>query len=98
MGAFAAGALIIGWYVMNLYGHTERNIGTAWMISFGNAGGIVATFSFLATDAPNYHKGYSICMGSICLAVVANVLYGVLITRENRRLKAAGEVERRYNL
>lgn len=89
MGAFSTGPIIVCWYVMNLQGHLERNIGTAWMISFGNSGGIVATFSFLSKDAPNYHKGYSICMAFTCLGALAAAIYGSLVAKENIKSKAA---------
>ena len=68
---------------MNLKGHMERSIGTAWLISFGNTGGIVATFCFLAKDAPKYHMGYSVCIGVVCVGVLAAVLYGGLVIQEN---------------
>ncbi|KAI9877633.1 MAG: hypothetical protein M1830_003248 [Pleopsidium flavum] len=88
MGTFSAGAVIVCWYIMNLQGHTERSIGSAWMIGFGNAGGIVATFSFLAKDAPLYQTGYSICMGAMCVCAFAAFAYGVLAWRGNKRFKA----------
>ena len=94
MGAFAAGPIIVCWYVMNLQGHSERNIGTAWMISFGNSGGIVATFSFLSKDAPRYHTGYSICMAFTCLGALAAILYASLITKENMKSKSVKGGER----
>ena len=88
MGAFSAAPIIICWYVMNLNlsgnRHAERTIGTAWIISFGNSGGIVATFSFLVKDAPTYRTGYSICMGATCAGVLAVVAYALLVWRENR--------------
>ena len=83
---------------MNLKGHVERSVGTAWMIGFGNSGGIVATFSFLATDAPLYHKGYSICMAMTVVGLAAGVLYGALIWSENRKMRLAGGVGRYYSL
>ena len=86
MGAFSAGPIIVCWYVMNLKGHEERSIGTAWMISFGNTGGIVATFAFLAKEAPRYHTGYSIVMAFTCLGALAALLYAFLILRENRMM------------
>lgn len=87
MGMFSAGAAIVCWYVMNLHGHAGRAIGTAWMISFGNSGGIIATFTFLASDAPYYRTGYSICMGAACICGAASLLYGLLILKENRSIK-----------
>ncbi|ORY03758.1 putative allantoate permease [Clohesyomyces aquaticus] len=92
MGAFISGIVIVCWYVMNLHGHLERSIGTAWMISFGNTGGIVATFTFLATDAPYYKKGYSICMGAICLSVVSTIAYAALVWRERRSTRTVAGV------
>ncbi|KAF2463074.1 MFS general substrate transporter [Lindgomyces ingoldianus] len=92
MGAFIAGIAIVCWYVMNLHGHLERSIGTAWMISFGNTGGILATFTFLAADAPYYKKGYSICMGSICLSAASTACYALLILRERRSSRAVAGV------
>ncbi|KAL8678397.1 MAG: hypothetical protein Q9186_005239 [Xanthomendoza sp. 1 TL-2023] len=85
MGAFSAGPIIICWYVMSLEGHVNRSIGSAWQISFGNVGGIVATFTFLAKDAPEYHTGYSIILGFVCLGSLATAIYTVLLWRDTRR-------------
>ncbi|KAI9640052.1 High-affinity nicotinic acid transporter [Ciborinia camelliae] len=93
MGVFTAGIAVVCWYVMNLQGHVERAIGTAWMIGFGNSGGIVATFAFLATDAPFYHTGYSICIGAMCICAGACILYGLLSVYHNRKLRANGAKE-----
>lgn len=43
----------------------------------------MATFCFLAKDAPFYHLGYSICMGVVCVGVLAVVLYAGLVILEN---------------
>ncbi|CAG8959199.1 hypothetical protein HYFRA_00012556 [Hymenoscyphus fraxineus] len=100
MGMFSAGPLIVCWYVMNQHGHAERAIGTAWMIGFGNSGGIIATFTFLKKDAPLYHTGYSICMGAACLSATAAIIYGVLIFFEGRKRDVAkvGREEKYYSL
>lgn len=93
MGCFSAGPIIICWYLMNQDGHTQRSIGSAWMIGFGNTGGIVATFCFQAKDVPHfYHLGYSICMGVTCMGVLAVVLYaGAVILENNRAEKIDGK-------
>ena len=78
---------------MNLNGHMDRSIGSAWMISFGNTGGIVAAFCFLAKDAPSYHMGYSICMGATCLGALAVALYAGLVILENRGARSIDEKE-----
>ncbi|KAI9794954.1 MAG: hypothetical protein M1833_007328 [Piccolia ochrophora] len=93
MGVYPAMPIVICWFTMNFSGHTRRALGTAWMIGFGNIGGIVATFSFPQADAKNfYHKGYSICLGFVCLTIVTSALYAAGLWTENRQRakKAAG--------
>ncbi|PSS03831.1 major facilitator superfamily domain-containing protein [Coniella lustricola] len=85
MGTYSAMPVIVCWYNMNLGGHHRRAIGSAWQIGFGNIGGIIATYSFLAKDAPEYRPGICICIGFSCLSAVSCCLYAGLIAWENRR-------------
>lgn len=87
MGGLSAGASIVCWYLMNLQGHVQRSIGSAWIIGFGNTGGIVATFTFLKTDAPLYHTGYSIDMAVTVVGAAASALYGFLIWNDRRNIR-----------
>ncbi|KAI2780626.1 putative allantoate permease [Daldinia loculata] len=98
MGAFSAGPVVICWYLMNLQGHKQRSIGSAWMISFGNTGGILAPFAFLPRDAPYYHPGYSACMAVAAVGVAANLCYALLILRERRRVQHDGGTEKTHDL
>ncbi|MCJ1452406.1 hypothetical protein MMC28_002749 [Mycoblastus sanguinarius] len=84
MGTYSAMPIVICWVTMNLSGHRARGVGTAWVIGFGNIGGIVATFSFLAKDAPHYKTGYSILMAFLCLAAVSSAAYFGLVRWQNR--------------
>ena len=77
--------IIVCWFNMNLAGHRRRAIGSAWQVGFGNIGGIIATYSFLSTDAPFYTKGYGIGIGFVCLSALSCIAYAIAITRENRR-------------
>lgn len=86
MGAFGAGPTVICWYLMNLQGHQQRSIGSAFMISLGNTGGIIAPFTFLSKDSPYYHTGYSVCIGVTVLGIVASVCYELLVLRERRKV------------
>lgn len=89
MGNDSALPITICWYTMNLRGHLERSIGTAWMIGFGNIGAIVAAFSFLPSDAPFFHKGYSIVMGAYCMCAVSGAAYLLTVWKTNRSQKLA---------
>lgn len=86
MGAFGAGPTVICWYLMNLQGHQQRSIGSAFMISIGNTGGIIAPFTFLAKDSPHYRTGYSVCMGIVVLGLVVSACYGMLVLMERRKV------------
>ncbi|OBZ68954.1 hypothetical protein A0H81_11047 [Grifola frondosa] len=92
MGTYSAMPIVVCWFNTNLGGHHRRAVGTAWQVGFGNIGGIIAVFAFLAKDAPKYIPGYSICIAFICLSVLANVVYFLGVTFENRtrdRLQAS---------
>lgn len=69
---------------MNLGGHKRRSVGTAWQIGFGNIGGIIATYSFMKTDGPEYIPGYSISIAFIVLSAASCVAYYIAITAQNR--------------
>jgi hypothetical protein len=59
---------------------------------FGNIGGIIAAFTFVASDAPRYIPGYSICISFAILSIIACGIYGAGCWAENRaRDRAAGE-------
>ncbi|KAF2823557.1 putative allantoate permease [Ophiobolus disseminans] len=90
MGALGAAPSIVCWYLMNLEGHKQRSIGSAFMISFGNCGGILAPFTFLTKYAPYYRTGYAICMGVTVMGLAATASYTFLISKRNRRSKLAG--------
>lgn len=90
MGTYAAMPVVICWFTMNLRGHHARAVGTAWQIGFGNIGGIVATFAFLAKDAPEYRTGYGLLMGFFCLAAVSAGAYFGAVRWENGRVGAGG--------
>lgn len=90
MGTFAPTPICICWFSTNLAGHKRRAVGSAFQIAVGNLGGIVATFIFLAKDAPRYYKGYGVCCGALVLSALMGCVYAFGISRENR-LRAEGK-------
>lgn len=85
MGIYTAMPMVFCWYSMNLSGHHRRSIGTGFFISFANIGAIIGTYAFLSADAPDYHPGYSICLGFMCLAILSACLYAGALHLENRK-------------
>ena len=56
-------------------------------------GGIIASYSFQAGDAKTFfHKGYSICLGFICLSAAACVVYFVACLTQNRQRQKSHDV------
>ncbi|KAI0517533.1 major facilitator superfamily domain-containing protein [Xylaria bambusicola] len=91
IGSVGIGGHVVCWYLMNLRGHAERSIGSAWMICFGGFGGIVATFAFLKQDSPYYRTGYSINLATASLCVVVHACYGLLIWRQRKAMNHGDE-------
>ncbi|KAF2461689.1 major facilitator superfamily domain-containing protein [Lineolata rhizophorae] len=90
MGCYSAMPVIVCWFNMNLGGHHRRSVGSAWQIGFGNIGGIIAVFAFLADDAPAYVPGYSICIAFIGLSLLACCLYLAMCWAANRTRDSVG--------
>ncbi|OSX60459.1 hypothetical protein POSPLADRAFT_1171562 [Postia placenta MAD-698-R-SB12] len=85
MGTYTAMPMMVCWFNTNLAGHQRRAVGTAWQVGFGNIGGIIAVYAFLAEDAPKYITGYSLCIAFIVLSAFADCVYFVGLIVENRR-------------
>jgi len=83
-GAYSAMPVIVCWFNMNLGGHHRRAVGTAWQVGFGNIGGIIATYSFLPKDKPEFKRGYSICLAFLCLSAASCCAYAVAVWSQNR--------------
>lgn len=85
MGVICILPIVICWFTMNLKGHRNRAVGTAWQISIGNLAGMVTPFAFPAADKPSYHRGYSLGLAGLCLAGAAALAYLAGCLRENKR-------------
>ncbi|TCD62573.1 hypothetical protein EIP91_006723 [Steccherinum ochraceum] len=84
-GTFSAMPVVLCWFTTNLAGHRRRAIAIAWQVGFGNVGGIVSAYAFLAQDAPRYITGYSLCIAFVCVSALASCIYLVGCIWENRR-------------
>ncbi|TKX18555.1 MFS transporter-like protein 175 [Elsinoe australis] len=82
MGTYSTMPIIVCWFNMNLGGHHRRSVGSAWQISFGNIGGIIAVYAF--TDPPRYVRGYAIGLGFTALAIVSCIAYFICCRWQNR--------------
>lgn len=85
MGVICMLPVLICWFSMNMMGHKNRAVATAWQIGIGNVAGIIAPFAYPHSDAPHYHTGYSLGLGCLCLSGVASTAYFIGCLVENKR-------------
>ena len=85
MGIYAALPTIVCWFNMNLGGHHRRAVGGAWLIGIGQAGGIIAVYTFQQKDSPKYIPGYSICLGFDAFTILMAIAYFLGCWRENKK-------------
>lgn len=82
-GLYTAMPMVVCWAALNNGSHIRKSVGTAWQIGFGNIGGIIATFIFLAKDAPVYKPGLSTCIAAVCFSMLCTFAYFFAVRRLN---------------
>ncbi|KAF7430972.1 hypothetical protein PC9H_006687 [Pleurotus ostreatus] len=89
-GASPTGPLLITWGTDNAAPDTIRAVTTAIIPGVGALGSIIAVWTYLPQDAPNYHNGNSLNLATsifVCLLALIGILY---IRWENGK-RARGE-------
>ncbi|CCE83605.1 Piso0_004189 [Millerozyma farinosa CBS 7064] len=95
-GLYTAMPLLVCWTSINFGGHLRKSVGTAWQIGFGNIGGIISTYIFLAKDAPVYKPGLSVSLAFVSFAIVSMLLYFFSVHRLNR-IKTTDNYVEKFN-
>ncbi|SCU83596.1 LADA_0C12398g1_1 [Lachancea dasiensis] len=85
MGLYSAMPALICSTSLNLGGHLRKSFGTGFQIGFGNIGGIIATFLFLPTDAPTYHRGLGTSLGFVALSIACQLFIVIYLKRLNTK-------------
>ena len=84
-GAFAGGSLCNAQVSANVVSDTARSSAIGTNVMFGNIGGLIATWSFLPFDGPNYHigNGLNLATGSTVLGLC--ILLWFWMKRDNQK-------------
>ncbi|KAA8646663.1 uncharacterized protein ATNIH1004_005338 [Aspergillus tanneri] len=84
-GSFTFGALCNAIASANVVSDTARSsaIGTTGLI--GNIGGLISTWSYLATDAPLYHIGNGLNLAAASATLLVAIALLIYMTWDNRR-------------
>jgi hypothetical protein len=86
--------VLLAWFNTNLAGHQRRSVGSAFQVAFGNVGAIIASYSFVAEDAPKYRKGFAISLAFTCLSIAASTAYFLGCWWENKQRSKKNEPRR----
>jgi len=95
-GAFPLGPVFLAWALNNAAGPSIRAVTGGSVVALGGGGAILATWTYLEKDAPNYKRGHYINIGANVVAFVLAVI-GILYTKWENRKRDRGERDHRLN-
>lgn len=76
IGAFPGGPAFLSWGLNNAAGPAVRAVAGAYIPSVGTLGAVVATWTYLPRDGPDYPIGHSINLAAQCFALFL-ALFGI---------------------
>ncbi|KAK6216341.1 hypothetical protein LQW54_003544 [Pestalotiopsis sp. IQ-011] len=82
---FAIGPLANAQVAANVISDTARSMSLATNMTFGNIGGLVATWSYIAWDAPNYHIGNGLNLAAASTILISSTLTLLWMERDNKK-------------
>jgi len=96
IGAFPGGPGFLSWGVNNAAGPAVRAVSTAYIVTLGTAGGIVATWTYIPKDAPRYETGHTINLAGN-IAVLLLSLAGIAYCKWENRQRNLGKRDHRLD-
>ncbi|OQV05507.1 hypothetical protein CLAIMM_10234 [Cladophialophora immunda] len=85
MGCFPFVAFVNAQVSANIVSDTARAAAIGTCVLFGNAGGLISTWTYLPTDAPEYHIGNGINLATSSVLLLLSVGLLVFMLRDNHR-------------
>ncbi|CAN9311817.1 unnamed protein product [Alternaria alternata] len=94
IGAFPGGPGFLAWAANNAAGPAVRSVSTAYVVTLGTAGGILATWTYTSQDAPRYPTGHTINLaGQICVCLLAT--FGIFYCKWENKQRDLGKRDHR---
>ncbi|KAF8809516.1 MFS general substrate transporter [Phlegmacium glaucopus] len=84
-GGAPTGPMLAAWLTDNSAPDTMRAVTTALITGVGQFGAIIAVWTYLPSDSPNYHKGNSLNLGTGCASCLLVIIGGLYVRWENRK-------------
>lgn len=88
IGAFSYGALCNAQVSANIISDTARSSAIGTNVMFGNIGGLISTWSFLPTDAPDYHIGNGLNLATSSTILLISIALYFWIGWDNKKRDA----------
>ncbi|KAJ7043759.1 MFS general substrate transporter [Mycena alexandri] len=85
MGGSPIAPLELAWGTDNAAPDTIRAVTSAIIPGFGALGSVIAVWTYLPTDAPNYHKGNSLNLATTSAICVLTIIAAIYIRWENTK-------------
>lgn len=85
IGAFVFGPMVTAWTSINVASDTARASALGLVVMLGNCGGLISTWSYVVTDAPNYPIGNGLnlaCAGAIFILLLVLLTF---MHRDNKK-------------
>lgn len=95
-GMLMASAVCNGWAAANVSSDTSRAAAIGAVVVGGNLGALFSAWTFLPKDAPLYHTGNSINLGTACGQLAFAAVLLVYMVYDNQR-RTAGAYDRRLD-
>ncbi|PGH35853.1 hypothetical protein GX50_01311 [[Emmonsia] crescens] len=84
-GAFPFGALTNANVAANVVSDTARSSAIGTNVMFGNIGGLIATWSFLPSDSPDYHIGNGLNFATSSLILICSIALLFWMNIDNKK-------------
>ncbi|ROV89140.1 hypothetical protein VSDG_08886 [Cytospora chrysosperma] len=88
MSAFVLGPTMNAQVSANVVSDTARSSAISTNVMIGNIGGLIATWSFMSSDGPNYHIGNGLNLAASSTILVVATLMLMWMNRDNKRREA----------
>ncbi|KAH8780044.1 putative nicotinamide mononucleotide transmembrane transporter protein [Diaporthe sp. PMI_573] len=75
----------VAWNGNNIGGSLKRGVGIAMHVGFGNLGGLIAAYIYLAKDRPTYRPGHATLLGFQAMATCLSIFMTIYLRKENAR-------------
>ncbi|KAL2068974.1 hypothetical protein VTL71DRAFT_15312 [Oculimacula yallundae] len=89
-GAFPQGPAFLAWGLNNAAGPSVRAVTGAYIVALGSGGAIIATWTYLDKDKPNFYRGHYINIGAQVVAC-ALASIGILYNKWENGKRERGE-------